>query len=229
MKLSQAAQDYLKSIYKLVVRHGRATTTQIAARLNVSPASVTSMVQKMAQADPPLLNYQKHQGVTLTPAGEKAALTVIRQHRLLELFLQQKVGYSWDEVHEEAERLEHVISPEMVKRMAAILDHPRCDPHGQPIPTRDLELSFTTDCPLSELRPGQRAVIRRVDDEDPDLLRYLDKMGLRPNVTLTVLERHPQNGNLRLQVSIETESIVVGPRVADHVFVDVVAKHLNTE
>jgi DtxR family Mn-dependent transcriptional regulator len=223
MELSGATQDYLKSIYKLMARHGRASTTQIATRLNVSPASVTSMVQKMAQADPPLLNYQKHQGVTLTPAGEKAALTVVRQHRLLELFLQQELGYSWDEVHEEAERLEHVISPEMVKRIATVLDHPRTDPHGQPIPTRDLELLASTDCPLSELCSGQRAVIRRVDDEDADLLRYLDRVGLRPNVTLKVLERHPHNGSLRLQISNETESIIVRPRVTDHVFVDTVA------
>lgn len=218
--LSQASQDYLKTIYKLTARHGRATTSQIAAALHVKPASVTGMLKKMAQVEPPLLEYEKHRGVTLTPQGEKAALKVVRHHRLLESFLHERLGYSWDEVHDEADRLEHVISEEMELRIDEALGFPRHDPHGQQIPTRDLKVLPSTAIPLSELRPGQRATVQRVRDENAGLLRYLDRVGLRPKTEIAVLGYEPVDQILQLQVSGQDEPVVIGPQIAAQIFVE---------
>ena len=150
--ISPAAQDYLKVIYDLTDESGRATTSQIADYLQVKPASVTGMLQKMAKEEPPLVEYKKHKGVILTLEGKKAALEIMRHHRLVESFLHEILGYSWDEVHEEAERLEHVISEDMERRMAAVLGNPSRDPHGQLIPNHNLELLPNTDFPMDELR-----------------------------------------------------------------------------
>lgn len=222
-RLSQASQDYLKIIYKLASQYGRATTSQIAENLEVKPASVTNMLQKMAQIEPPLVRYKKHQGVSLTPAGEEAALEMLRHHRLIELFLHEILGYPWDEVHEEAERLEHVISEKMERRMAEVLGNPMRDPHGQVIPSHDLELTATTEFPLSELRPPQRAVIRRVHDEDADLLRHLEQLGLLPQATLTVLKHVSFDGNLHIKLDDQDEPIVLGTQITSQVFVDFVS------
>ncbi len=184
MNLSQAAQDYLKTIYRITEDGGRATTNQLAKELDIKPASVTGMVQKMAKCDPPLVAYRKHQGVVLTAVGKHAALEMIRHHRLIETFLHEKLGYDWDEVHEEADRLEHVISEEMGIRIAEILGHPERDPHGHIIPTIDLETKLTTEFPLAALAVGQTAVIRHVNDEDPAILRWLAGHNLRPGTTL---------------------------------------------
>ncbi|MFQ5434973.1 MAG: metal-dependent transcriptional regulator [Anaerolineae bacterium] len=217
---SQATQDYLKIIYKLNNRYGRAATSQIAEELEITPASVTGMLQKMAQAQPPLLEYRKHHGVTLTAAGERAALEIIRHHRLLELFLVKTLGYTWDEVHEEAERLEHVISEEMEQRIANFLGNPKTDPHGHPIPSSDLEMLSPGDSPLCDLRPPQRVVIRRVRDDDDDLLRYLERMGLKLNTELTILDYVPFDGNLHVQVGGREKAIVLGAQVSENIFVD---------
>jgi DtxR family Mn-dependent transcriptional regulator len=218
--LSRAAQDYLKMIYRLQNRHGRATTSQLADQLDLTPASVTGMLQKMAQTQPPLVVYEKHQGVTLTPAGERAALEMVRHHRLLELFLHEKLGYAWDEVHEEAEQLEHVISEKMERRIAAALGDPRRDPHGAPIPDRDLQLAPRREFPLSELEPGQRAIVQRVRDEDAELLRYVASLGLRPEAGVTAVAHSPLDQTLTIQVEGQTP-VVIGPRVAAQIFVDI--------
>src|SRR4030095_16772984 len=138
--LTISIQDYLKNIYELTENGEVATTNALSKKLNISAPSVTGMVQKLASAKPALVEYQKHQGVTLTKDGKKAALEVIRHHRLLEAWLVQTLGYSWDEVHEEAERLEHVISEDFERRIAAAMGHPTRDPHGEPIPTADFTL-----------------------------------------------------------------------------------------
>src|SRR4026207_1079142 len=137
--LTISIQDYLKNIYELTESGESASTNALATKLKIKPASVTGMVQKLASSKPALVEYQKHQGVTLTKEGRKAALEVIRHHRLIETWLVQTLGYSWDEVHEEAERLEHVISEDFERRIAAALGHPMRDPHGQLIPTGDLK------------------------------------------------------------------------------------------
>ena len=219
-KLTYVIEDYLKTIYDLTVESGRATTNQIAERMGVTPASVTNMIQKLAATDPPLLEYRKHHGVTLTPEGEKIALEIIRHHRLLEVFLHQTLGYSWDEVHEEADRLEHVISEDFENRIDESLGHPRLDPHGDPIPSRDLHLPDGNMIPLTQIQPGQRATIQRVRDTNPEMLRYLSELGLTPGARITVLEVSPFDENLRLQIGKKEETIVLGPKVTSQVYVD---------
>ena len=220
--LTHVIEDYLKTIYDLTADSGRATTNQIAERMGVTPASVTNMIQKLAATDPPLLEYRKHRGVVLTEEGEKVALEILRHHRLLEMFLHQTLGYRWDEVHEEADRLEHVISEEFEERIAERLGNPRQDPHGDPIPTRELELPDNSTVPLSEMRPGEQGKVRRVRDTDPDLLRYLSDLGLTPGAKITVLDFSPFDHNLRLRVEGKDEAAVLGPNVTHQVFVEVV-------
>ena len=218
--LTHAIEDYLKAIYKLTAIHGRASTNDLAERLDVKPGSVSGMIKKLSETDPPLVEYEKHQGVVLTTEGEKVALEIIRHHRLLELYLHQMLGYPWDKVHEEADRLEHVISEEFEARIAAALGDPLHDPHGDPIPTVDLTLPPSTSTPLSHLRPGDRATVRRVRDSDPELLCYLEERGLIPQIRITVLEFSPFDDNLTIQVEGQTDTLVLGSRVTDQVFVD---------
>jgi DtxR family Mn-dependent transcriptional regulator len=176
----------------------------------------------MAQDEPPLVAYQKHQGVTLTPEGERAALEIVRHHRLIELFLHEILGYSWDEVHDEAERLEHVISEDMERRMAAVLGNPIRDPHGHPIPSQELTIAEMTDIPMSDLRPGETAVVERVHDNDPDLLRYLDSLGLRPPARVRVLNYVPFDQTLHVKIDEQPDIVVLGPRITREVFVELV-------
>src|SRR5512145_1385582 len=159
-QITQNIQDYLKAIYELEARDGAASTTLLAGRLQIAPASVTGMLQRLAVSSPPLVIYRKHQGATLTSDGQRAALEVIRHHRLLETYLVRKLGFSWDNVHEEACRLEHVISEEFESRIAEALGHPQWDPHGEPIPTADLTMPDASASTLLSLRPPQHAVIQ---------------------------------------------------------------------
>jgi DtxR family Mn-dependent transcriptional regulator len=216
--LTQAIEDYLKAIYEITVSDERASTNQIAGRMGVTPASVTGMLKRLAANDPPLLEYHKHHGVALTPDGERVALEVIRHHRLLELFLQERLGYTWDEVHPEADRLEHVISEDLEERIAQSLGNPNHDPHGDPIPSRDLHLPSDRLVRLSELRPGQQAVVQRVRNDDPALLRYLESIGVIPQVELSILKFSDFDGNLSLQIGKQV--IVLGPAVTQQIYVE---------
>ncbi len=218
---TQATEDYLKAIYELCADHDRASTGRIAAMLGITPASVTGMLQKLAQEEPPLIHYRKRRGAVLTPTGKEMALKTIRQHRLLERFLHDELGYSWDEVHEEAERLEHVISDELEERLVHILDDPQHDPHGAPIPARDLSMPGTVSTRLSELEPGQWAAVRRVYDRDPELLRRLARLGLTLGVTFTVLPPEQWRDGVRLRLSEEGAPLFVGDDVAGHVYVEI--------
>jgi DtxR family Mn-dependent transcriptional regulator len=221
--LSQAIEDYLKTIYELTATHGRASTNQIAVAMGVKPASVTGMVQKLAATDPPLVEYVKHRGVVLTPEGQNAALETLRHHRLLEHFLHQILGFPWDEVHEEADRLEHVISEKFEERLAEFLGNPSHDPHGDPIPTEDLKMpSYATLC-LADLQVGQRAIVKRVRDTDPELLRYLAEIRLTPETQFDVLAFSPFDDNLKIQVAGSDEPVVLGPGVTCQIFVEVVS------
>lgn len=221
--LTRVIEDYLKTIYVLTASGERASTNQIAERMEVTPASVTNMIQKLAETEPPLLEYRKHRGVKLTPEGERNALEIIRHHRLLEMFLHQTLGYSWDEVHEEADRLEHVISEEMEERIAASLGNPQFDPHGDPIPTRELHLPETDEVALSQLRPPQEARVKRVSDSDPELLRHLSEMGIEPASNISILEYSPFDNNLKVQIGGTPSPVVLGPRVTNQVFVDLIS------
>jgi DtxR family Mn-dependent transcriptional regulator len=221
--LSQSIEDYLKAVYELTRGDGRASTNGLAEYLNVAPASVTGMLQKLAGTKPPLLEYQKHRGVRLTAQGEKVALEIIRHHRLLEQFLHQILGYEWDEVHEEADRLEHVISEQFEERIAEALGDPRIDPHGDPIPRTDLSLPASKEKPLSALRKGQKARVVRVRDEDADLLRHLSQLGVTPSAELQVIDYSEFDGNLRLRMKGGKEEIVLGPRITSQVYVEKLA------
>jgi DtxR family Mn-dependent transcriptional regulator len=220
-KISQAAEDYLKTIYELSRGGDRATTNQIAERLEIAPASATGMLQKLAAAAPPLVEYQKHRGVALTADGERIALEIIRHHRLIELYLQRALGYTWDEVHAEADRLEHVISEQFEERIAEALGHPLHDPHGEPIPTRDLQLPALEVQRLSSLRAGQTAVIRQVEQPEAGLLRYLAGLGMTPGARLSVLDYSVFDGNLRLAVDGQPGEQVLGERITRRVLVEV--------
>jgi len=218
--LTQSIQDYLKHIFELSEGGKPASTNDLAARLGVKPASVTGMVQKLASTKPPLVDYQKHQGVTLTPEGKRAALEILRHHRLLETWLVQSLGYSWDEVHEEACRLEHYISEEFEARMAAALGHPSRDPHGDPIPDAELVMPSDKACPLSNLSPTQVAVIRRVNDEDPDFLRHLEELELVLGTQLTVMAHSTFDNNLTLSI-VGRPLFVVGLAITSKIYVEV--------
>lgn len=216
--LTISIQDYLKNIYELTENGEAASTNALAQKLNVKPASVTGMIQKLASSKPALVEYQKHQGVTLTKEGKRGALEVIRHHRLLETWLVQTLGYSWDEVHEEAERLEHVISEDFERRIAAAMGHPLRDPHGELIPTSDLKMPIDVSTPLSALRPGQVATIQRVKASDTDLLRYLEEIGLIPGVRVEVKDYSPFDHNLTIKIG--RKSIVLGLSITGKIFVE---------
>lgn len=210
---TQATDDYLKVIYELVEAHGRATTGAIAERLAVAPASATGMVQKLAATEPPLVEYRKRWGAVLTPAGERQALRTIRQHRLLETFLHEALGYSWDEVHEEAERLEHAISEVLVARIDRLLDYPLHDPHGDPIPTPDLKMATPATKTLAEIEPGERVVVGRVSDQEATVLRKLAEMQIRPGISIQVIDDSP------LQILVEEQPLSLSSELARQIYV----------
>jgi DtxR family Mn-dependent transcriptional regulator len=217
--ITRNIQDYLKAIYNLAESEGSASTNALAARLGIAAASVTGMIQKLAISTPPLVFYRKHQGVTLTPEGERAALEVIRHHRLLETYLVTMLGYSWDNVHAEAERLEHVISEDFEARIAATLGNPIRDPHGDLIPTAELVMPTDADMPLSALRPPQKAVILRVRSDDPALLRHLESLGLVPGAEVEAVGYSPFDQNLSLRVEKNPTPITVGIAITGNIFI----------
>jgi DtxR family Mn-dependent transcriptional regulator len=212
----QAIEDYLKTIYGLEQEESPVSTSRIAAAREVKPGSATSMVQRLHKLN--LVNYEKHYGVTLTDAGRDIALEVIRHHRLVELYLIEALGFGWDEVHEQADLLEHVISEKLEERIAAALNHPEFDPHGDPIPGKDGRVADMQNLPLSNLGPGTRAVVSRIpDDADGEMLRYLGSLGLTPGQELVVCEVAPFDGPLTLDVDGAQQ--IVGRRVAGAVLV----------
>jgi DtxR family Mn-dependent transcriptional regulator len=216
--LTQSIQDYLKQIYELTENGKSASTNALAKKLKVSAPSVTGMIQKLASSEPPLVAYQKHQGVTLTKDGKRAALEVIRHHRLIETWLVQTLGYSWDEVHEEAERLEHAISEDFERRIAAALGHPLRDPHGELIPTADLKMPLEDSTPLSALRPTQTGTVQCVKAADTDLLRYLESLGLVPGAEIEVKEYSPFDHNLTVKAGYKTA--VLGLNITSKIFIE---------
>jgi DtxR family transcriptional regulator, Mn-dependent transcriptional regulator len=221
MNLTQPVEDYLKCIYELGAGTERVSTNQLADCLGVTPASVTGMLKKLAENDPALVDYQKHHGAVLTEVGKKAALEIVRHHRLLEMFLHQVLGFDWDEVHEEADRLEHVISEAFEERIARVMGEPKLDPHGDPIPTRDFQMPKMSGQPLSDLRPRQAGVVQRVTDESPELLRYLSQIGLVPMSRLEILAYSPLDENISLQVEGYPVPVVLGPGITREIYVEV--------
>ncbi|MEZ4590094.1 MAG: metal-dependent transcriptional regulator [Chloroflexota bacterium] len=213
----QAIEDYLKTIYMLGQDESPVSTSRIAEAREVKPASATSMIKRLANLK--MVNYEKHYGVTLTPAGEKLALEVIRHHRLIELYLMEALGFSWDEVHEQADILEHVISEKLEERIAAALNHPEFDPHGDPIPAKDGSMALVDVELLSTVPAGQTVWVRRIlDDANSELLRYLAEMGLVPGTAVSVQEVAPFEGPLTLLIDEKTK--VIGRNVAASILVE---------
>jgi DtxR family Mn-dependent transcriptional regulator len=197
-RYSAAIEDYLKAIYTLGRAQAQVTTSLLADHLRFKPASVTGMLKTMA--DMRLVAYTPYHGVELTPAGEQIALEVVRHHRLIELYLVEALGYGWDEVHDEAERLEHHISEKLEARIAAHLGEPDYDPHGDPIPTREGHLPAGSDARLADLVAGEAGSITRVRDQHPDRLRYLADLGLVPGAQVAVVASAPFDGPLSLNI-----------------------------
>jgi DtxR family transcriptional regulator, Mn-dependent transcriptional regulator len=211
-----AVEDYLKAIYQLSERGQPVSTSAIAERLGIAAGSVTGMLKRLAEAG--LVEHTRYYGASLTDAGVVNAVRIIRRHRIVELFLVDVLGYTWDRVHDEAERLEHVVSDELIARMAAVLGEPEADPHGAPIPAADGEFHERRFPSLAELDAGTSATLRRVPDEDPAALRYLAELGLRPGAELEVVAVAPFNGPLH--VLINGSERVIGRELADQVRVE---------
>jgi DtxR family Mn-dependent transcriptional regulator len=198
-RFTRSVEDYLKAIYSLSERGGTATTNSIAEVMDVQPASVTGMVKRLAETG--LLEHAPYRGVHLTPTGEREALRVVRRHRIIETYLTERLGYGWDDVHSEAERLEHAASDELVDRMASALSDPSHDPHGAPIPTAQGVVEPTVSMTLAEAPTGVPLVIRSVLDEDASALRALETHGLMPGVTLVLEEVNPESAMMSAQLS----------------------------
>jgi len=215
--ITSERQDYLKMVFHLQYTENPVRTTTIARALGVEPASVTGVIKRLAELN--LLDYRPYKGVSLTEQGEKIALEIVRSHRLIELFLVESLGYSWDEVHEEAERLEHVVSPRFVERIDRVMGHPEIDPHGEPIPTEDGTIKPPSGVRLTEVETGTVGNICRVDDDDPDLLRYLATLDIEPGKQIEIVKHEPYGGPLSIIVGGDSDYLL-GIEAAKHVYID---------
>ncbi len=213
--LTGQAEDYLKVIYEIERDGEAAATTAIAERLHIAPASVSGMVRRLARQG--LVVVERYRGVRLTPKGRRVALQMIRRHRVLESYLVTRLGYGWDGVHDEAERLEHAASPDLIDRMAAALGDPTVDPHGAPIPRADGTVDDARLPVLNDLAVGEQGRVARMSDRDPALLRYLGELGIRPGVTLRLVDRAPFDGPLT--VAVGRARHVIGVTVATRVYI----------
>jgi DtxR family Mn-dependent transcriptional regulator len=221
--MSEAIDDYLKAIYQLSEEDSpagprRISTGELAVRLGISAASVSGMLKRLSVRKPRLLDYGPHEGVRLSPAGRSHALKVLRRHRVIELFLHEKLGFSWDEVHEQADRLEHAASDEFTDRLASFLGSPETDPHGELIPNADGTLPVRSEIALQELPLQAERGILRVTSPNPDELRYLADRGIVPGAKIQIESRDPFGGSWKVLV----EGILqeVGPILTSRIFVE---------
>jgi DtxR family Mn-dependent transcriptional regulator len=201
-----SVENYLKSIYHLEGQGDeRVKTKDLARELDISHSSVTSMLKSLA--DDGLIDYEPYRGARLTDRGIESALNVIRNHRLIEIFLVKALGYAWDEVHDEAERLEHAMSDKLADRIDEYLGRPEVDPHGDPIPTAEGEISDRDAVPLDDIDEGASVRIERVLDQEPEVLRYLESVGLTPSTRLEVDEVIPIDGQMTIRIDDETRTV----------------------
>jgi len=223
LEVSSAVQDYAKAIYSLEQRceGGAVTTNALAERMRVSAASASSMVKRLDGLG--LVEHVPYKGVVLTARGVKVALEVLRHHRLLERFLAEELGVPWDRVHDEAEVLEHVLSEELEELISAKLGHPTIDPHGDPIPTVDLEIVEARTDSMESLETGARGVFVRISDSDPEMLRYLGDRGIRPGDPFEVVDKQPFGGPLFARFGDEPDIHPLGGRLAAAMRVEVAA------
>ena len=214
-ELTGPVEDYLKAIYELERSGQAAETNAIARTLDIAPASVSGMVRRLAEQG--LITHERYRGARLTAAGRRAALKTLRRHRVIEAYLTSALGYSWDRVHDEAERLEHAASDELIDRMAEAIGEPETDPHGAPIPTREGTLRERSLVPLESLEPGATARVERVSDRNAERLRYLAELGIVPGARVKVIAREPFGGPIALKVEDSTRT--VGPELASQILV----------
>lgn len=217
LALSTSAEDYIKTIYKLRSNDEMVTTQAVAGRLKVAAPSATAMIKKLAAMK--LVSHEKYRGVVLTEAGEKIALELIRHHRLIETYLAEVLGLDWDKVHDEAERWEHVLSEEVEAKMAAVLGNPTRDPHGAPIPSLDGVVERDVWTRLTDVAAGKHVIVRRVSDENSELLRHFREVNLVPGTEIEVLRSVAAEGVVLLRVGDKRETIGIAP--ARTVFVEV--------
>jgi DtxR family transcriptional regulator, Mn-dependent transcriptional regulator len=218
--MGPVVEDYLKAIYKIAAAGEPCTLCRLSAGVGTTRSAVAKMARRLEELRLVSITPGHELELGLTPAGEKIALEVIRHHRLLELYLAEALGYTWDQVHSEAEQLEHAISEEFEEKIDRLLGFPIRDPHGDPIPTRDGRIEELPHASLGELEPGQEATVSRVSDADPERLRYLGQLGLYPDTRVQMLAREPFGGPLRLRVAGTERSI--GVELARSVFVSTV-------
>jgi len=212
---STSIEDYIKAIYRIETVHERATTQRIAKELGVRMASVTGMVKHLAAEG--YLRHKPYHGVKLTAQGRRVALTVIRRHRLIELFLHKTLGVDWDEVHDDAEVLEHAISDRLIERIYAFLGQPEFDPHGAPIPGADGTYEPVDGMPLSEYAVGERGRIAHVPDTEPEFLRYLTRIGLKIGSSFRVDQKDPFDGPITLRIG--RRKVIVGTEACRRIVV----------
>ena len=205
---TRSQQDYLKSLYLLGGDEHPVPTRDLAQRLGISSPSVSEMVTRLSAQG--LVEHDRYRGQQLTKEGRKVALELVRHHRLLEMFLVQVLGFGWDEVHDEAERLEHVISERMEQRIFDILGQPELDPHGHAIPTLAGKVKPTSHRSLSDAHQGEKLTVRRVDDDDPNKLRELDRRGLVPGAKLAILARSEFESPIEIKLKGRRESVPLG-------------------
>lgn len=214
---TEAIEDYLKNIYLSGRNGAKVSLTLLAKKLEVKPASVSGMIKRLEGMN--LVKNSKKTGIILTDAGEKIALEVIRHHRLIESFLVEALGVPWNEVHEQAEKWEHMLSEKIEDRIDQMLGYPTHDPHGDPIPKRDGSVPETSDTPLNTLSAGDVGKIERINDQNPEILEYIGKLGLYPQTRFRILEVGPLNDLISLEVG--GEKVQIGLEVARRIFVTV--------
>ena len=203
---TESTDNYLKAVFEITAVQERASTNEIARRLKVSAASVTGMLKKLASATPAPITYEKHRGAELTAEGQRRAIEIIRHHRLIESYLHAALDYGWDEVHEEAEKLEHFISEDLEDRIAAKLALPEYDPHGHPIPRRDGSIPPCVDFPLRQAAAGVTVRVSRVSDDDSASLRAIRQLGINLHSILEVLEQRAESGETVLR---KTDGVLI--------------------
>jgi DtxR family Mn-dependent transcriptional regulator len=222
--LTGQAEDYLKAIYEIGQGGDAAATTGIAASLGIAAASVSGMLQRLARLG--LVRVEPYRGARLTPGGRQIALQLIRRHRIIESYLTNLLGYQWEDVHDEAERLEHAASPELIERMAAALGNPTEDPHGAPIPTAQGRVDERRLKTIADLAVGATARVVRMSDRDPAFLRYVAKLGIRPGTIVKVASRDPFDGPITLVAGRAKKAM--GAAAAGRVFVEPESKSGGT-
>ncbi|MCE7925276.1 MAG: metal-dependent transcriptional regulator [Haliscomenobacteraceae bacterium CHB4] len=219
MTITHAEENYLKAIFTIAEKEaGPALTNAIAAQMQTSAASVTDMLKRLS--DKQLITYEKYRGVQLTEEGGRLATALIRKHRLWEVFLVDKLGFAWDEVHELAEQLEHVQGNDLVSRLDSFLGYPKFDPHGDPIPDAEGRWTFRKQAPLATLKAGERGIVTGVDDHSTTFLQYLDQLGLILGAELELLERFPYDQSVRVRIR-DGRELILSDKVTQNLFVKI--------